>query len=148
MSGEERTAPILPSKLYPACGTRSPVARPRLDSSREVLEVSYPVVVVVAPAGYGKSTLMTCWHDQLTGRGVPCAWVSLDEDDNDAARFMCHLVAALQHADARIGRDALSQLAADFAASAAKPLLETLAGDIARLQQRCVLFLDDLQFIA
>jgi LuxR family transcriptional regulator, maltose regulon positive regulatory protein len=146
MSGEERTAPILASKLYPACATRSPVPRPRLDSSRDVLEDSYPVVVIVAPAGYGKSTLMTCWHDQLSGRGVPCAWVSMDEDDNDAARFMRHLIAALQHVDAEIGRDVASHLVADFA-SASKPLLETLAGDIARLQHRLVLFLDDLQFV-
>ena len=146
MSGVERTAPILASKLYPACATRSPVPRPRLDSSRDVLEDSYPVVVIVAPAGYGKSTLMTCWHDQLSGRGVPCAWVSMDEDDNDAARFMRHLIAALQHVDAGIGRDVASHLVADFA-SASKPLLETLAGDIARLQHRLVLFLDDLQFV-
>jgi LuxR family maltose regulon positive regulatory protein len=146
MSGEERTAPILKSKLYPACGTRSPVPRPRLDSSREVLEGSYPVVVIVAPAGYGKSTLMTCWHDHLSRRGVPCAWVSIDRDDNDAARFMRHLVAALQHADARISGDVASHIAADFA-SATKPLLETLAGDIARFQHRSVLFLDDLQFV-
>src|SRR5277367_4518189 len=146
MSGEERTAPILASKLYPACATRSPVPRPRLDSSRDVLEDSYPVVVIVAPAGYGKSTLMTCWHDQLSRRGVPCAWVSMDEDDNDTARFMRHLIAALQHVDAGIGRDVASHLVADFA-SASKPLLETLAGDIARLQHRLVLFLDDLQFV-
>jgi LuxR family transcriptional regulator, maltose regulon positive regulatory protein len=147
MSGEERTAPILASKLYPASGTRSPVSRPRLDSSRDVLEGSYPVVVIVAPAGYGKSTLMTCWHEQLTQRGVPCAWLSMDEDDNDTARFMRHLIAALQHIDARIGRDVASHMVADFASSA-KPLLETLAGDIARLQHRVVLFLDDLQFVA
>jgi ATP/maltotriose-dependent transcriptional regulator MalT len=91
---------------------------------------------------------MTSWHDHLTRRGVPCAWVSVDEDDNDATRFMRHLAAALQHADARIGGDVASHLATDFAASAAKPLLETLAGDIARLQHRIVLFLDDLQFVA
>jgi LuxR family maltose regulon positive regulatory protein len=146
MSAEERATPILESKLYPASGTRSPVPRPRLDSSRAALEDNYRVVAIVAPAGYGKSTLMTHWHDHLTGRGVPCAWVSMDEDDNDAARFMRHLIAALQHVDARIGRDLASGIVADFA-SAPKPLLEMLAGDIARLQHRIVLFLDDLQFV-
>ena len=73
MSGEEHTAPILASKLYPATGIRTPLPRPRLDCSADVLEDSYPVVVIVAPAGYGKSTLMTCWHEQLSRRGVPCA---------------------------------------------------------------------------
>ena len=146
MSGEERTAPILESKLYPATGTGRPLPRPRLDSSSDVLNGSYPVVVIVAPAGYGKSTLMTSWHDHLTERGIPCGWLSVDEDDNDSARFMRHLIAALQHAAARIGQDAAGQLVADFA-SGSKPLLEALAGDIARLQHRVVLFLDDLQFV-
>ena len=120
MSGEERTAPILESKLYPATGTRRPLPRPRLDSSGDVLEGSYPVVVIVAPAGYGKSTLMTRWHDHLAERGVPCGWLSTDEDDNDTARFTRHLIAALQRADARIGRDVAGHLVADFA-SGSKP---------------------------
>lgn len=146
MSGEEQAAPILESKLYPATGTRRPLPRPRLDSSGDVLEGSYPVIVVVAPAGYGKSTLMSRWHGHLTERGIPCAWLSTDEDDNDTTRFMRHLIAALQHADAGIGRDIAGHLVADFA-SGSKPLLERLAGDIARLQHRIVLFLDDLQFV-
>jgi LuxR family transcriptional regulator, maltose regulon positive regulatory protein len=146
MGADERATPILESKLYPASGTRSPVPRPRLDSFRDMLEDSYRVVAIVAPAGYGKSTLMTRWHDHLTGRGVSCAWVSMDEDDNDAARFMRHLVAALQHADARIGADFAGHNGTDFA-NASKPVLEMLAADIARLQHRIVLFLDDLQFI-
>src|SRR5580698_3322751 len=99
MSAEERATPILAGKLYPASGTRSPVPRPRLDSLRDALEDSYRVVAIVAPAGYGKSTLMTLWHDHLADRGVACAWLSIDEDDNDTARFMRHLIAALQHAD-------------------------------------------------
>ncbi len=147
MSGEERAAPILESKLYPATGTGRPLPRPRLDSAVDVLEGSYPVVVVVAPAGYGKSTLMSRWHGHLTERGIPCAWVSMDEDDNDTTRFMRHLIAALQHAAARIGRGVAGHPVADFA-SGSKPLLETLAGDIAQLQHRIVLFLDDLQFVA
>src|ERR1700722_8899225 len=106
MSAEERAAPILESKLYPASGTRSPVARSRLDSYLEALDDSYRVVAIVAPAGYGKSTLMTRWHDHLSERGIACAWLSMDEDDNDAARFMRHLIAALQHAGAQISSDA------------------------------------------
>ncbi len=146
MSREERTALILESKLYPASGTRSPVPRPRLDASRDVLDDSYPVVVIVAPAGYGKSTLMTRWHDHLSGHGVACAWVSIDEEDNDAARFMRHLIAALQHAHSRLGGELASLLAADFA-SAEKTVLERLSARLACLQHRIVLFLDDLQFV-
>jgi LuxR family transcriptional regulator, maltose regulon positive regulatory protein len=146
MSAEERATPVLEGKLYPASGTRSPVPRSRLDASRDALGDSYRVVAIVAPAGYGKSTLMTRWHHHLTQGGVACPWLSIDEDDNDAARFLRHLIAALQQVDARIGRDFANDPVADFA-SASKPLLESLAADIARLQHRIVLFLDDLQSV-
>jgi len=146
MTSETLPATINEAKLYPATGTSRPLARPRLDASCDVLDAQYPVVVVVAPAGYGKSTLMTAWHAHLVERGVPCAWLSLDEDDDDKARFMRHLVAALQKADARIGRAVAGQLSGDFT-SGAKPLLEALAADLARLARRIVLFLDDLQFV-
>jgi LuxR family transcriptional regulator, maltose regulon positive regulatory protein len=146
MNVETVEAPILEAKLYPATGTSRPLPRPALDSSSEVLDGGCPVVVIAAPAGYGKSTLMARWHGRLGERGVACAWLSLDEDDNDKVRFVRHLIAAFRTVDARIGSAALGQLASDFT-SGAKPLLEAIAGDLARLQGRLVLFLDDLQFI-
>jgi len=146
MTAARLEAPLLGAKLYPATGTGRPLPRPRLDSPRDVLDGNYPVVVVAAPAGYGKSTLMARWHAQLVERGVACAWLSLDEDDDDPARFMRYLVAALQKADARIGQTAAGHLSGDFTAGA-KPLLEALAGDLETVRRRIVLFLDDLQFV-
>src|SRR5258707_12729617 len=105
MPGNRHERAIIQGKLFPATGTRKPLPRPRLDSSSDVLDGIFPVVVVAAPAGYGKSTLMARWHARLLERGVSCAWLSLDEDDNDAARFLRHLIAALQMANADIGRD-------------------------------------------
>ena len=52
MTGERLPATINEAKLYPATGTGRQLARPRLDASRDVLDAQYPVVVVVAPAGY------------------------------------------------------------------------------------------------
>ena len=137
---------IFESKLYPATGTRRPLPRPRLDSLSDVLDGGYPVVLVVAPAGYGKSTLMARWHVQLLEGGMPCAWLSLDPDDDDKVRFMRHFIAALHKADARIGQAVGANLSADFP-SGPKTLLQALAYDLARLEQRVVLFLDDLQFV-
>jgi len=139
-------AAILEGKLYPATGTGRPLPRPRLDSLSDVLDGGYPVVLVVAPAGYGKSTLMARWHVQLLEGDVPCAWLSLDPDDDDKVRFMRHLVAALHKADPRIGQAVGANLSADFP-SGPKTLLEALAYDLARLEQRVVLFLDDLHFV-
>ena len=137
---------IIQGKLFPATGTRKPLPRPRLDSSSDVLDGIFPVVVVSAPAGYGKSTVMAQWHARLRERGVACAWLSLDEDDNDAARFLRHLIAALQIASAHIGKDVAEDLNADFA-SGSRSMLEAIAGDLAQVQHRIVLFLDDLQLV-
>src|SRR4029077_6127851 len=139
-------APILEAKLYPATAPGKPLPRPRLDDCREVLDGRYPVVAVVAPAGYGKSTLLTRWHTQLVGQGVSCAWLSLDEDDDDPARFMRHLVAALQRADPRIAGAAPENPPADFATDS-NALLEALASDLAAIRRRLALFLDDLQSV-
>jgi LuxR family transcriptional regulator, maltose regulon positive regulatory protein len=142
--GHERA--IVEGKLFPATGTRKPLPRPRLDSSSDVLDGVFPVVVVAAPAGYGKSTLMARWHTRLLERGVSCAWLSLDADDNDVARFLRYLIAALQKASAHIGKDVAEDLIADFA-SGSRAVLEAIAGDLARVEHRIVLFLDDLQLV-
>jgi ATP/maltotriose-dependent transcriptional regulator MalT len=144
MTGKRHERAIIQGKLFPATGTRKPLPRPRLDSSSDVLDGIFPVVVVAAPAGYGKSTLMARWHARLLQHGVSCAWLSLDEDDNDAARFLRHLIAALQKASAHIGKDVAEDLIADFA-SGSRSVLEAIAGDLAQVQHRIVLFLDDLQ---
>jgi LuxR family transcriptional regulator, maltose regulon positive regulatory protein len=144
MTGKRHEPAIIQGKLYPANGTRRPLPRPRLDSSNDVLDGIFQVVVVAAPAGYGKSTLMARWHARLLERGVSCAWLSLDENDNDAARFLRHLIAALQMASGHIGKEVAEDLIADFA-SGSRSALEAIAGDLAQVQHRIVLFLDDLQ---
>ena len=146
MTDKRQERAIIQGKLFPATGARKPLPRPRLDSSSDVLDGIFPVVVVAAPAGYGKSTLMARWHARLLERGVSCAWLSLDEDDHDAARFLRHLVAALQKASAHIGKDLAVDLIADFA-TGSKSVLEAVAGDLAQVQHRIVLFLDDLQLV-
>ena len=142
MTDSPGEALIVEGKLYPATGTRDPLPRPRLDASCDVLDGGYAVVLVAAPAGYGKSTLMAQWHARLTSRHVRCAWLSLDEDDNDKTRFLRHLVAALRKADTRVGHAA----SADFSGDT-KPQIEALAAELASIQGRIVLFLDDLHFV-
>ena len=146
MTGKPYERAIIEGKLFPATGTRKPLPRPRLDSSSDVLDGIFPVVVVAAPAGYGKSTLMARWHARLQDRKVACAWLSVDEDDNDAARFLRHLIAALQKANAQIGKDVAEDLIADFA-SGSKSVLEAVAGDLSQIKHRIVLFLDDLHLV-
>src|SRR3984957_4841369 len=146
MTGKRHERAIIQGKLFPATGTRKPLPRPRLDSSNNMLDGNFPVVVLAAPAGYGKSTLMARWNARLLQRGASCAWLSLEEDAKDAARFLRHLIAALQKASAHIGKDLAVDLIADFA-TGSKSVLEAVAGDLAQVQHRIVLFLDDLQLV-
>src|ERR1700723_1409838 len=146
MTDKPHERAIIRGKLFPATGTRKPLPRPRLDSSSDLLGGFFPVVVVAAPAGYGKSTLMARWHSRLLERDVACAWLSLDEDDNDAARFLRHLIATLQKANSHIGKDVAEELIADFA-SGSRSVLEAIAGDLAQIPHRIVLFLDDMQLV-
>ena len=50
------------------------------------------LILVSAPAGYGKSTLVSRW---LKESGIPSAWLSLDTGDNDPSRFLRYLLAAV-----------------------------------------------------
>lgn len=141
-----RTISVVEAKLYPGVGTDQPLPRPQLDPPRELIEGSVSVAVICAPAGYGKSTVMTRWHESLRASAMACAWLSLDEDDNDPARFLRHLVAAFQNIHRDIGRDVLAQLMG-APTGGVKPLLESLASDLGRVEARVVLFLDDLHAV-
>lgn len=138
-----RTVSVVEAKLYPGIGTGQLLARPKLDLPPALIDGQASVVVLCAPAGYGKSTVMASWHDALRSLDLACGWLSLDEDDNDPIRFLRHLVAAFQSVSGDIGRDVLVQLAG-AQAGGMRPLLESLASDLGRVQTRAVLFLDDL----
>ncbi len=69
------------------------IARPRLiEKLNQGFECGF--VLVSAPAGYGKTTLLTAWLDQVD---FTATWLSLDEGDNDPARFLAYLAAAAAH---------------------------------------------------
>ncbi len=65
------------------------------------------LVLVSAPAGYGKTTLITSW---LAKQDLPVAWVSEDEADNDYFRFFSYILEALRQKDPHIGETLLQML--------------------------------------
>src|SRR5829696_5715100 len=83
---------ILRAKLYVPRGRPGAVARSRLYARLDE-GVRRDLTVVSAPAGFGKTTLLADWSRQS---GLPVAWVSLDERDDDPIRFLSYLVAALE----------------------------------------------------
>jgi len=82
---------LLATKLHVPCVYPGFVPRPRLVAALSA-GLARGRVLVCAPAGFGKTTLLADW---ARADGRPVAWLSLDEGDNDPARFWRHAVAAL-----------------------------------------------------
>jgi serine/threonine protein kinase len=97
---------LLQTKLYIPPPRSSLVTRPRLiDQLNAGLESK--LILVSAPAGFGKTTLVSEW---VAGCERPVAWLSLDESDNDPIRFLVYFVATLQTTQPDVGETAVSHL--------------------------------------
>lgn len=92
------TIPLLPTKLHIPPARPNTVARPRL-TERLNAGMHRKLSVVSASAGYGKTTLISEWARRC---GRPIAWLSLDEGDNDPARFFAYLSTALKFAGPKL----------------------------------------------
>ena len=96
-----------------------------------------------APAGFGKTTLVSEW---LAACGQPLAWLSLDAGDNDPARFLTYLIAALQTVFAGIGAGVLAALESPQPPPA-EALLTALLNELAAVRQEFILVLDDYHLV-
>lgn len=134
--------PLIRTKLRLPFTRSGLVARPRLQ--RQIAQgLQGPVTLITAPAGFGKTTLVASC---VVGSGMPVAWLSLDKDDNRPGRFLSYLVAALQEADSRIGRQAAPLLASRQASPEA--VLTSLINDLDACDGQIALVLDDYQAIS
>ncbi len=99
-------ASLLQTKLYIPPTSPELVSRPRL-FERLNEGLTRKLTLIAAPAGFGKTTLVSDW---LQGVNLPAAWLSLDEGDNDPSRFLAYLAAALHQVDAQIGQSVQGML--------------------------------------
>jgi len=98
--------PLLRTKLFVPPIRPNRVSRPRLiEQINKGLDKA--LILISAPAGYGKTTLVSSWLHETE---VPSAWLSLDEGDNDPIRFLQNFIAALQKIIPAIQPDMLSVL--------------------------------------
>ncbi len=100
--------------LPPLLATKLHVPRPRTQlvprahlTERLQQGAERALTLVSAPAGFGKTTLLSQW---LAESGTPVAWLSLEPEDNDPTRFLSYLIAALQTLDAQLGTTLLALL--------------------------------------
>jgi LuxR family transcriptional regulator, maltose regulon positive regulatory protein len=159
--------PLLATKLH------QPRPRSRLVPRTRLIErlqqgMEHALTLISAPAGFGKTTLLAQW---LAESGIPAAWLSLDAGENDLARFLAYLVAAVQVIAARSGERLLEVLQAPqllpaemlqsalhsgekvlgMLQSPQPPLIEglltALLNDLTTIPDHFVLVLDDYQVI-
>lgn len=144
---------ILTTKLYIPSPRRKVVPRPRL-MERLNQGLNRKLTLISAPAGFGKTTLVSEWCELQDKQGAlphsQIAWLSLDLGDNDPARFLTYLVAALQKAAAqsslKFGQAVFSLLQSPQLPPL-EPLLTTLLTDITAIPNDFVLVLDDYHVI-
>jgi len=136
------TSPLLTTKLFVPRVHRELVSRPRL--LRRINQgLGRKVTLISAPAGFGKTTLLSEWIRQHES---PAAWLSLDVDDNDPRRFWAYAIAALRTVQPDLGPDP-PQVWQSRQAPQIDALLTNLINDLARAPRRLVLILDDLHAI-
>jgi LuxR family maltose regulon positive regulatory protein len=95
--------------------------------------------LISAPAGFGKTTLVSEW---IAGCTRPVAWLSLDEADRDPARFLVYCIAALQTIAPNVGAGTLALINSQEP-SPIESLLTNLVNDIATIPGNFILVLDD-----
>ena len=133
--------PLLATKLYIPCKAdvlpRERLLR-RLDEG-----LKRRLVLVSAPAGFGKTTLLSDW---LGRAEFPAAWLSLDDGDNDIIHFLIYLIAAVQHAHKGVGNAALGLLPTTKKPPV-KRILTAFINELTGIEEDFVLVLDDYHAI-
>jgi LuxR family maltose regulon positive regulatory protein len=122
--------PTSPTRLVPRPRLQRPAAAPA-------------VILVCAPAGYGKTTLIASW---ASASDAKAAWLSLDADDNEPLRFLTHFICAIQTRFADFGLAVAGMLAA----SPPPPvggLMRSLVNQLFDLSEPLCIILDDLHTV-
>jgi LuxR family transcriptional regulator, maltose regulon positive regulatory protein len=140
---------VLGTKLHVPATRRPLVARPRLtELVRSGISELPRLVLVSAPAGFGKTTLLSQWlaPTQPGGQAPRVAWLSLDEGDNDLRRLLVHLVGALETSGLEVGAQTTARLESAHEFST-ETILTDLVNDVDLMAEETVVALDDYHVI-
>jgi LuxR family transcriptional regulator, maltose regulon positive regulatory protein len=136
---------LLATKLFIPAPTSTLVERPRL-TALLTAGARRAATLVSAPAGWGKTTLLSSWHAGLSCSGYSFAWVSLDADDNDPVRFWSYILVALNTIHEGVSDAALSMLRS-LQPPPMELILTSLLNALTTLSTDTVLVLDDYHVI-
>lgn len=139
---------LLATKFHNPLAVGYLTLRPRLDSRlEESLLPGCRLVLVNAPAGFGKSTLISSWINQ---QSLPFSWLSLDSNDNEPRLFMSYLVGALQKIDPTLGENQVRRIQTADSADREAVYLDVMAAlvnEISTLPTPFFLVLDDCHLL-
>lgn len=133
---------LLATKIVPPRPQQGLIDRPRL--LHILAEGSHRrLTVIKAPAGFGKTSLAIAWLSHLQSQGARVAWLSMDEDDDEPARFLSHLAKSLQLAcGPAVG------LTVDVSLARPRDVISILINELAQVEQDLYLFLDDYHLLS
>lgn len=137
-SPQTGATPFLATKLFIPPLRHGAIRRPRL-IDRMNQGLNGKLILISAPPGFGKTTLVSEW---VAAVDRPVAWLSLDEADSDASRFLAYLVAALQTIGEKTGVRALALLLSPQPPPV-ESILTTLLNELMTIPEPLVLVLDD-----
>ena len=136
---------LLATKVVPPRLPAGLIDRPRLSAYSAQLETQR-VTIIRAPAGFGKTSLALTWLGALRANGARVAWLSLDADDDEPARYFHHLAHALQRACGTVGAFAIG-LTEEASFVPANSLASALINELAEVDDELYLFIDDYHLI-
>ena len=134
--------PLLTTKLYIPPPRSNLVPRPRL-IERINDGITQKLVLICAPAGFGKTTLLSDWVRQIN---LPVAWLSLDAGDNELNRFLIYLVAAIQTIDDNLCRTVQAMVQASQSPPMESILIEVI-NEVAVQSENLFLILEDFHVV-
>lgn len=137
---------IIRTKLAPPIESDSLIERPRLLNRLEEAERSR-LTVVLAPAGYGKSSLLSQWHRTLRTSGRACGWLTIDASDSDTVGLLTYIAAALSDAGISLETRLDHILRTDVFASS-EFLTNVIIQALERSTSATYLFIDDTHLLA
>ena len=127
------------------------IYRPKANKREKLFEtlddsVNNKLTIISAPAGFGKTTLLSAWITMRKKRSICAAWLNLDEEDNDQIRFWIYFVSAIKAAIPNVGDRAL-KLLKTAGTSSMETIITVFINEIQEAKKKTLFILEDFHRI-